>query len=59
MPLENPSNNPLMDSALAIGQPADTDRAPAAKPAKATEPQEGSYERFMSSFGNPSRWAGR
>jgi hypothetical protein len=49
--------NPLLELAQAIGEPPQPDE-PDAKP-KTTEPTAGSYERFMSTFGNPRRWAGR
>lgn len=54
--------NPLLEAAKTIGDPPtedqedmpDTDKRPAVN-----EPVVGSYERFMSTFGTPQRWAGR
>lgn len=54
--------NPLLDQALAIGEPAaDTDQEPApAEPELGQASNDnGSFERFMGSFGSPARWAGR
>ncbi len=45
--------NPLYDAAREIGL------TPADKAEKSTvEPRDGTFERFMSSFGAPGRWAG-
>lgn len=49
--------NPLLEAAQNIGEKNDEKKTVAAK-----EPGEngiGSYERFMSTFGTPQRWAGR
>jgi hypothetical protein len=54
------AKNPLLESALQIGEETTSDDesdAPVKKPS-VSEPQEGSYERFMMTFGNPGRWAG-
>ncbi len=49
--------NPLLEQAQTIGlDPSDEKKE--TTPAKA-EPKVGSFERFMSTFGNPGRWAGR
>lgn len=58
VPTEN-QENPLLDQAAAIGQPPSGEEKAASAQPPATEPKVGSYERFMSSFGSPSRWAGR
>lgn len=58
--------NTLLEEAYQIGEPADPEVAtstpapdPAAGPVARAEPNPGSFERFMTSFGAPSRWAGR
>jgi hypothetical protein len=56
--------NALLDEAYQIGQPVepteDATTTPGAPgPAAVAEPNPGSFERFMTSFGAPSRWAGR
>jgi hypothetical protein len=51
--------SPLLDQAYAIGDltaAADKNTEPD-KPA-GNEPQNGSFERFLGSFGTPGRWAG-
>lgn len=49
--------NPLLDAAKEIGEtPSDNEQKAAEGP---DENSIGSYERFMSSFGSPTRWAGR
>lgn len=40
---------------MAIGEHTADDTAHS----DAAEPRTGSYEQFMSTFGNPKRWAGR
>lgn len=49
--------NPLLDYARKIGEPPSDEEKEAAKN-PVNEPQPGSYERFMHTFGNPQRWAG-
>lgn len=52
--------SPLLDAAKAIGEPAeDRHMTPSDRPGSVNEPAAGSYERFMSTFGSPARWAGR
>jgi len=59
--VERPGDeNPLMAEAMRIGQPQDETAQsdqPATRPVN--EPNVGSFESFMSSFGAPGRWAGR
>jgi hypothetical protein len=58
VPVENAGDvNPLMESAKLIGSTQD-DEAEEKKTSPA-EPDVGSFERFMMSFGSPHRWAGR
>lgn len=58
VPVENPTDtNELVEQAKRIGIP---DNQPAHDPQQqAAEPKPGTYETFMSTFGNPMRWAGR
>lgn len=50
--------NQLLTEALNIGVKTSVkEETPTAQ--KRPEPNEGSYERFMTSFGSPQRWAGR
>ncbi len=51
--------NPLLEMANKIGvDPSDEEKE--AEAAKSNGgPAVGSYERFLHTFGNPSRWAGR
>lgn len=50
--------NPLLESALKIGED-ETDSDDNDAPAKPlNDPDVGSYERFMSTFGSSARWAG-
>jgi hypothetical protein len=56
VPVERPgAASPLLEVAQSIGEPPGEDTTPAGH----AEPVEGSFERFMGSFGNPARWAGR
>jgi hypothetical protein len=49
--------SPLLDQAQLIGMPgADKDDAP--ERGSTNEPTTGSFERFLTSFGSPARWAG-
>ncbi len=50
--------NPLLEAANQVGIDK-SDEEKQAEPAAQSGPQVGSYERFMSTFGNPARWAGR
>lgn len=53
------AKNPLLESAMKIGEDdtsSDEQDAPVKQPVN--EPADGSYERFMMTFGNPGRWAG-
>ncbi len=64
-------SSPLLDAAASIGDAFRTSTSTstgtgtgrqdqlAETPPARPEPQPGSYERFMSTFGNPTRWAGR
>jgi hypothetical protein len=54
------ASNPLLESAMQIGEDkVDEDETETpAKKQPVNEPQEGSYERFMMTFGSPGRWAG-
>lgn len=56
MPVERAGDSsPLLEAAQAIGEPVkDSSSEPTSN-----EPAEGSFERFLNSFGNPARWAGR
>lgn len=58
MPVDG--DNPLLDEAQRIGELPDesTDEQTRPEPVR-SEPNVGSYEGFMSSFGSPQRWAGR
>lgn len=51
--------NPLLEQAASIGQPAEPEER-VEQPATAgpSEPNNGTYERFMLTFGSPARWAG-
>lgn len=49
--------NPLLEQAQQVGITADNKQAESDN--KPGEPTVGSYERFMATFGNPRRWAGR
>lgn len=51
--------NPLLEQAQKIGEPPTDDEKHAAANGAVNEPAVGSYERFMATFGNPQRWAGR
>lgn len=52
--------NPLLEAAQQIGMDARSDEErEAARKEIVNEPKVGSYESFMSTFGNPQRWAGR
>lgn len=52
--------NPLIEAAQNIGVDARSDEEKtAAAQQNPNEPTTGSYERFMSTFGSPARWAGR
>lgn len=55
VPVDNPGeSSPLLEQAQAIGE------APSDKNDNADEGNpNGSFERFMGSFGTPARWAGR
>jgi len=56
VPVENAGDtNQLLREAMRIGQESDEEDADPAHP----EPAVGSFERFMSTFANPNRWAGR
>lgn len=72
MPVESKGDtNPLLEAAQEIGQQVAEVRVSgdskvsvqvqgkATVQQSAPEPNIGSYEAFMSSFGNPKRWAGR
>jgi hypothetical protein len=61
VPVESAGDvSPLLEAAKTIGDPPtdEDDETTAAKPG-VNEPVVGSYERFMSTFGTPQRWAGR
>lgn len=47
--------NELLENAKKIGEPDDERESQQQGP---KEPEIGSFERFMSVFGNPARWAG-
>lgn len=53
-------DNPLLESAQHIGDPPDesTDDTKTAGTER-PEPNPGTFEAFMSSFGSPRKWAGR
>lgn len=53
--------NPLLEAAQQIGQEPRSDEEIEASrhEQRVNEPKVGSYESFMSTFGNPQRWAGR
>ncbi len=52
--------NQLLTEALNIGVKNSTKKDDdSTTPQKRPEPNVGTYERFMSSFGSPQRWAGR
>lgn len=53
--------NPLLEAARQIGEEDDSDdnMTAADRSPSTNENGVGSYERFMSSFGSPARWAGR
>lgn len=54
------ATSPLMEQAELIGElQSPEDRATETKPAAPAEPNIGSYEAFLSTLGNPRRWAGR
>lgn len=60
VPVENAGQaNPLLERALAIGQPEESTQSAEHSAAVPAEPAQGSFERFMATFGNPKRWAGR
>ena len=63
MQIEPGHGNPLLDQALAIGEDDSDDERltadDAQTPAPVVTPKTGSFERFMSTFGTPARWAGR
>jgi hypothetical protein len=56
--------NELLDQAVAIADPTAAEKQNTHEPKQQqapvspTEPQEGTFERFMGSFGNARRWAG-
>jgi hypothetical protein len=52
--------NPLLEAAQQIGDPVGENSQTNKKDADApADNGDGSFERFMSTFGNPTRWAGR
>lgn len=51
--------NPLLEAANKVGLEASDEEKQAEQSATTGEPNVGSYERFMSTFGSPARWAGR
>lgn len=52
--------NPLLEAANKIGdENQQSDEQTAQQQPGVVDPQPGTYERFMSSFGSPQRWAGR
>lgn len=52
--------NPLLEQAQQVGVDEASDQDVTARGRDTVnDPPVGSYERFMSSFGNPARWAGR
>lgn len=64
MPVEEKgASNPLLDEALNIGEQSAVDTQPqntnGDRPAPVLDPNPGTFEAFMGSFGTPQRWAGR
>ncbi len=51
--------NPLLEAASKVGMDDSSDEEKQADKSPSNEPAVGSYERFLSTFGNPARWAGR
>ena len=58
VPVENAGDeSPLLDAARVIG--LEGTQKTEEHESTPNEPQPGSFERFMTSFGSPARWAGR
>jgi hypothetical protein len=53
------AKNALLDSAIKIGLEDEFDEEEQQQKKSPAEPEPGSYERFMMTFGSPARWAGR
>jgi hypothetical protein len=59
VPIEKEGDvNHLLEAAKSVGDPPGKEEQEA-KPQELNENGIGSYERFMTSFGAPARWAGR
>lgn len=51
--------NEIIESAQRIGEDDRSAEEREAQQQSVVDPPNGSFERFMGSFGNPQRWAGR
>lgn len=59
VPIEKAGDvNELLESAKKIGEPPSDEEKEAAKQ-PVNEPAIGSFEKFMATIGNPSKWSGR